>query len=1230
MAARTTPKKKAPTPSDLQLLRPQLVSIWNGALHVRAGAIDNMKTLRISARSAAAFANQAETGREVFSHDKDSPDLDRLPANIYERGPAGDQARLLHGVVPVHASDLSSPGKAKSLIGYAYAPAGSSTLWLFVMDSAAESNLPDFPGDESGIGRNAFTEMVIGAAMALYRSGSTKLALRFAFWSRYDRKEVFSSRIRQVARMNPGMTLWTGSQEVDLHSSGGQLTNSMNTGISGVDMVDLKTKMFIGRVNRLRSNLWDRAESLLPYGYRFETETYPSGRVEVKKGVVVADEGCREVLVELVQMAADGVAWHVIGRRAGELGVPIRSPRLAKRGGTLADLPDFDESRAAAAMGLVGNPRYIELWRTGSWVVRRVSMLDGALNLRDYPLEFEPGALRGHIDTVVDWPLPDAGWGVSDEVWDKLLARLASTQRRSHGSSDSPRRPLSGMGDWTEEEGKWQYRFAADSSTAYRLRRRPAEAGLFDDGRPRGWRTLEGEALGTFYAPTLHRALSKALEDALVRLVEGGTELGPLPVAPRQTNQRDLGQEDRAASLDDAANELDSQAAGLDKMALAATLGGNDQSSEVYIAQAEDCRVQAASTRQDAVNLRAAQVVPAPEVVVDEAVELDLASPALVAGALRRYPQQAPAVLAVALGTLGITGSFRIQLDRSGVVGHWTATCAVPVIGSEDAVAIELSGTVPNTRWVGDSGATTRRPQVVTDDVLRLLLVDNQSLTDVAQSIGATECWTRRQAAHTLRARGVSARNLRFAILDCPIPETRRVVFAHCVGDDTLVRDLDPGFVAHIVKVYFGDTGWGVSWTPYTWRIQRRLMATLLSAPGGQATKKLLASALGVSPRQLATRCMATGRRLCLVEQASAVAIRPVACPHPDCAAAAGSASHVLATPETAGGLLCPDCRRTPGDSVVVFPAGYLELWEGPEDGETTPTKVAAASPTAAVLIEEAMLTVRQAAEILRCSDYQVRTYIDPDERMGKVRLYRRATVEAKRQQLTRGGGEIPVMLTIGQAAERLGVPEWRVRKLVDRGAVGAERHFGWRFIDEDCVQAIGALLTVADTDTTLLGIGEAARRVGTTPFLLRRAADEGEIECVMSSGGSRKFSEEAVASYAAARGGELSTAGAAEFLGVSTDTVRHLEVEGLLKPSFITPGGHRRFTEVALDGYIADYDVLTVGEVAEKLQISKRSVGVLAEQGLLMPSYITTGGRRKWRRGDVDAYLTGASTFDS
>ncbi len=77
------------------------VVLWGGVLRPVAGLITDIIALRISARSVDAYANQHETGRQVFNEHPDARFLDDLPDNLFEKGHNGDIVRRLHGVVPI-------------------------------------------------------------------------------------------------------------------------------------------------------------------------------------------------------------------------------------------------------------------------------------------------------------------------------------------------------------------------------------------------------------------------------------------------------------------------------------------------------------------------------------------------------------------------------------------------------------------------------------------------------------------------------------------------------------------------------------------------------------------------------------------------------------------------------------------------------------------------------------------------------------------------------------------------------------------------------------------------------------------------------------------------------------------------------------------------------------------------------------------------------------------------
>ena len=1154
------------TPASTNQPAGPVVDLWGGVLRVPAGSVEDVICLRISARNAVAYANQHETGRQVFNTHRDAKYLDALPDNLFERGPNGDATRRRHHVVPVGYADLPYSGGKTGLIGYAYV--GGRTLFLFVMDSAALANLPALPGDTSGLGRNAFTEVVAWAATTLYKSGSSNLALRFAYWSRMDRDEHFGSKTREVVRRSPGMTLWAGTEQIELHSASSRLMVGVRSGESSAQVTTLKESTFIGCINKLRANRWDRSEAVLPFGFRFAREECVDGLSTPKRGVVEVDAGSQSILVELVTMAANGATWSEIGARAAALKVRLRGQRHARSKKTFADLPE-GPSREAAARQLLGQPEIISLWRTGTWIVRRHCPLPGVKTIREYVMEFLPGEQFGFIDVSVTWPLPDGGWGVDDATWERLLRRVTATSRGRSGvaSSEIERRPLGGMNSWIE--GEHQFRLVPDSPTAYRLRRRPVAAASNAEGRARGWFTGEGEALATFHATAVHNSVATALEQGLVHLIERGHEVGVLPAAARSLRENRSHRDEEADALYAEAEELDAEARTNDGLARLAVGEGRELSAANYIEEAENARRSAESKRRSADRLRAVE-----EPTEVEEVTLDLTHPAVVVGALRRYGQNAPAELARAVAALGITEHFRIHLDETGGLGCWSATCEVPVVGEDAPVSIALSGTVPNTRPREGAGIGRHRSHAA--DMVRKILVEGQSLHDVAMAYNRSEDLTHQRVVRWLRDHGVVARSLTAAILDCPIPETRRTVFALCAGDDELIGDLEAPYVEHLRSVYFTEGGWGhPTWAADSFRFERRLLATLRTLPGCAANKKDLADGLNVSMRQLSLRVRQSGRRAALVTRPQVQTMGLVRCPHADCPGPRW-ASHVLVTPETPGGLLCPACRRTPDDASVIYPAAYLEVWEGPhrtssqrgvaKDGSTTR---ASGPAQPAAIRRESMLTSGEVALRLGWSEYQVRQHLDCHDMVGRVRLYDAGHIDQFIVERESENASVGDLIAVGEAAARLGVGEHRLRLLIRRGAIRTSRlgPSGTLAISAAALDDARSLLGDADLESsTCLSLGESAQRAGVTRSELRSAADRGLVECDRTAGNHRRFTIDAIDAYKASltigdTDATLLVIGdAARLAGVSAAALRAAVAAGRIS-CVRSSRGHRRFS---------------------------------------------------------------------
>ena len=210
---------------------------------------------------------------------------------------------------------------------------------------------------------------------------------------------------------------------------------------------------------------------------------------------------------------------------------------------------------------------------------------------------------------------------------------------------------------------------------------------------------------------------------------------------------------------------------------------------------------------------------------------------------------------------------------------------------------------------------------------------------------------------HTINetARNIPSAYLRKILPDNPIPEARRVVYAYLTGDSTAIADLDDSYVQWIIDTYTTDMPWGLSWATNNWTLERKLVNLILTQPDPTNGIPILNAAgeLGVDYDTLVALTRPT-RRPALGWECPALFKRtwrlhelPIdqrhlllhTCPHLDCPGrGAGSnepelanktilASHILHTPETPDGILCPHCRRMPSNPDVRFPHNYLKPW---------------------------------------------------------------------------------------------------------------------------------------------------------------------------------------------------------------------------------------------------------------------------------------------------------------
>jgi excisionase family DNA binding protein len=99
--------------------------------------------------------------------------------------------------------------------------------------------------------------------------------------------------------------------------------------------------------------------------------------------------------------------------------------------------------------------------------------------------------------------------------------------------------------------------------------------------------------------------------------------------------------------------------------------------------------------------------------------------------------------------------------------------------------------------------------------------------------------------------------------------------------------------------------------------------------------------------------------------------------------------------------------------------------------------------------------------------------------------------------------------------------------------------------------------------------------------------------------------------------------------LGVSQATVARAVARGLLRPALITPGGHRRFSEVDVETYAISLQdepegarLISTGEAARLLGVSQPTLNRAVRRGRLHPTLTTPGGHRRFDSAELSAAL--------
>jgi len=622
------------------------------------------------------------------------------------------------------------------------------------------------------------------------------------------------------------------------------------------------------------------------------------------------------------------------------------------------------------------------LWKTGTFLQKRESDVRG----RDAEAKGERPTFRGPLDEFgyflmeARWGFPVdpdtgqelVGWGIPEEVWDELIARLLAQTRvrrprggRSHAAER--RRFLEDFGTWTTEgeESNLEWSVGARQNNALDatpgrqniiiLCRTWAEGTKAGGGR-HGWsvqqtnprRHVKATANLAELAGDLRCQLSEAVA---TQLLDVG-DYAPL-VLPARRPQRNAVTEQIAAlelKRDAAEREAAKLRAGAEALRAAAAefLGeGNSTKFRQYDAMAD----QSDTTAEQEENKRLALTerittlrLPAPVTDEIEEAEVNLTPAAYLNEALRRaalnngrVPWRAAVVAA------GTFAGWAFTPD--GDLLHYRCLARLPLIGGGH-LELELAGTITNVR--GRAG----KASIPLDTTAHALFAQGRTLEELASTHGTTRhALVIKRVMPWLVSMGVTERTTKCALLDHPLAAPRSVVYARLTRAAPGGHQRYSAAWRQLIEDVYVDRPrpWGFAACPDDTTAIHQIAATLALPQHRDRglPVHLLETLTGADIRDLVTPTdretsglgFTRPRYLEFVPGSNRERVWLRRCPHPRCH---GIADRVLLLPEVAAscwGVLCSTCWRAPATvdpkagpgtaaeqgrwANIVFPAEY-------------------------------------------------------------------------------------------------------------------------------------------------------------------------------------------------------------------------------------------------------------------------------------------------------------------
>jgi len=688
---------------------------------------------------------------------------------------------------------------------------------------------------------------------------------------------------------------------------------------------------------------WPKAEVHLPaIGYKFRGE---------HDRVVVPDLTKRDLVRDIIEWSADDTLtdYDIAVKLAEKWN--FKSAIKASRTGLDEDILITELRYPNTAVRNLLR-RGLPLWATGTYSFKAAvpyHIAEDKINSRSKHRVEELDAYTRQVSWDIDFhheELPGGEW-IEKEKIAKAMKRITERTERIRGRQASrhvKRKPLSGVAEWVD--GDTQYHLSARDNNNYKLIARPVSASRDSEGRSLGWTDKERTNIIAVINPQqLHEALADAIVSALDSKGVAWNRIAAFASVTNDAASSDVARIDDLSVLAEQVRAVIEDAEFDLKMAK--EIGALETAKERMKVVEEKRREHAALIE------RIAQARASSNEMRDLKVNSHANVSDLVAAlaALRKTENQAPAELNLTLRH--ILCDVRLAKSSNNLQVNVSASVRV---STDDGIAV--LGPITTSVRNAQQELKASRCELILASVLR----DGKTWEEVATLTGYTDVeHVKRLALDQLKETGVvPSKGLRSAVLDCPISQVKRVVWAEIEARATgkafkVPAGIDAGYAAHVRSTYVDqDLLWTISWASDNPERSRNAVDLVSRAEDAEigvlwdgfieavsaglnnkSAVNYLAEEL-VRGKGTSSNGGAGGNRVQYEPVLDRVgdwhrhnkerSVRLRKCPNCN----ERTLSHIIRVPEVSGGLLCTSCRKCPSLPTVTFPEDYLRNWTGP------------------------------------------------------------------------------------------------------------------------------------------------------------------------------------------------------------------------------------------------------------------------------------------------------------